>query len=192
MSYLDWLYPGFYFSPEKGGAGTKKKKDPPDDTEKKPGEKDGDEKTVPYERFREINEAKKKSDVETAKIKKELDALKKTVEDKDNKELSEVERLTKAQEELQTSFDNEQLKNRKLEVAGKLGVPAGMVDRLKGSTIEELTEDGEALMEFVKTEEKGKSPPKPGGKEAGEEGFELEGKSPAEVRKARADGKTLT
>lgn len=148
---------GFFFDADPGGNS-----DPPapvTDPAKHESAKstEPEPKTVPYERFKEVND--KANDLE-----KRLKAI------EDEKKAAD-EKALKDKEDFKTLYEQEQAKNKakesellRLRVAQKKGLPADLVDRLKGETEQELEADADKLLTFVDTSKSPGNPPrKPGG-----------------------------
>ena len=161
---------GFYFDGDSGGAGST----PPAEAPKEPPAppKEPEPKTIPYERFKEIND--KANDLEK-QMQKFTDAQKKASEDalkeqnkwKELYESKEKEAAEKAQENL------------KLRVAQEKGIPADLTDRLVGATKEELEADADKLLAFMKPGSPG-IPPK--GKTGTAALLDIKNMSPKEIR----------
>ncbi|SRR6266508_28653 len=134
------------------------------------------EQAVPYPRFKEVN------DKYTA-LKQQLATL-----------TGEKEQQTAAQQTLEQRLAalegdlvSERTAKTRLEVANKKGIPADLAGRLQGATAEELEADADRLLAFLKPKDGPGVPPLAGGKPT--RTFDLAGKTPAEIRKARAEGK---
>lgn len=153
--------------PPPGGDPPKTPQDPPKDPSKP--------EPVPYERFKEVNDKAKLLEGQIADLQKQIKA-------KEDAGKSEIEKLTEQVGTLTKSWEDAQSRALRLEVAQKAGIPVDLVDRLQGSTTEELTQDAERLKAFLKSPEgPGVPPPSRGGNAAT---FTLEGKTPEEIRKA--------
>ena len=133
---------GFYFDEDQttgGGGGADK--DQTKDADKDKGQ--GDQKTVPYERFKEVVDKansfeKRIAELSANETKKQEDALKEQNKWKDLYEKRDAEAKEKERELL------------RVRVASKKGVPSDLVDRLRGETEEELEADADKLIEFIK------------------------------------------
>jgi hypothetical protein len=137
---------------------------------------------VPYDRFKQVNDAL----VASQKRLEKLEAAQKTAEEKKATELGEWEKLAKEREaELKT----ERTARLRLEVAGKKGIPVDLVDRLKGDTPEEMEADADSLLAFLKPKE-GPGVPPPGGRGSTPPAKDLSKMTPEEIRK-EAKGKPL-
>ncbi len=144
---------GFFFDADPGGNS-----DPPapvtDPAKPEPAKSTEPEpKTVPYERFKEVND--KANDLE-----KRLKAI------EDEKKAAD-EKALKDKEDFKTLYEQEQEKNKakesellRLRVAQKKGLPADLVDRLKGETEQELEADADKLLTFVDTSKSPGNPPR--------------------------------
>lgn len=167
---------GFYFDNEPGGAGAPPPADPPKDPPKEPPQsppKEPEPKTIPYDRFKEVNDLKIKAEEELQKIKDGQKAAdeKKLQDENKWKELYEKEKTEKASKELELL---------RLRVAAEKGVPADLVDRLVGATKEELEADADKLLTFVKPGSPGIPPHNKGG---GATRLDIKTMSPEEIRK---------
>ena len=159
---------GFYFDedPNKGG-------DPPADPPKDPP-KEPEPKTIPYERFKEVNDKAKTLEDQLKAI---TDAQKKADEDK-LKDENKWKDLYEKTEQEKTEKEKELLR---LRVASRKGLPADLVDRLRGETEQELEADAEKLLEFIKEPQGPGVPPKrPGG---APKVLDLSSMTPEDVRK---------
>ncbi|MBA2504818.1 MAG: DUF4355 domain-containing protein [Thermoleophilaceae bacterium] len=63
---------------------------------------------------------------------------------------SDVEKLASERDRLQGEMDRAAAENLRLRVATSKGLPADLVDRLRGSTQEEMEADADQLLELVK------------------------------------------
>jgi len=145
---------GFYFE-EPGGAGGPPPADPPKDPPKEPP-KDPEPKTIPYDRFKEVNEAKIRAEEALQKIKDEQKTA-------DDKKLADENKWKELYEKEKTEKANKEIELLRLRVASKKGVPADLVDRLVGETEQELEADADKLLSFVKVESPGVPPKGKGG-----------------------------
>ena len=132
---------GFYFDDDLTTGGGDADKDKIIDNDKDKGQ--GDQKTVPYERFKEVVDKantyeKRIAELTEAETKKQEAALKEQNKWKDLYEKRDAEAKEKERELL------------RVRVASKKGVPADLIDRLRGETEEELEADADKLIEFIK------------------------------------------
>lgn len=81
---------------------------------------------------------------------KELAARVKEFEERD---LSEQERLAKAAEEAKRAAEEAAQENLRLKVALEKNLPAELIDRLRGDSLDELYEDAESLLALVRPRE---------------------------------------
>jgi hypothetical protein len=114
-------------------------------------------------KLREENKALSK-DAKRAKELEDAEAKRKEAE------MSELEKAQKKTAELEAELKASKLAILRRDVAEKAGLPAALVDRLRGETPEELEEDAKTLLEIIP---KGKETPKltttnPGGATTGE------------------------
>lgn len=135
---------------------------------------------VPYERFKEVNDNAKLLATQIADLQQQL-------KDKEEAGKTDLEKLQGQVADLTGKWETAQTKALRLEVAQRQGIPVELVDRLQGSTVEELTQDAERIKAYLKPAEgPGATPPPRGGNASV---FSLENKSPDEIRKAYAEGK---
>lgn len=101
---------------------------------------------------------------------KKADELEKAEAQRKEAEMTELEKVQKHTAELEAELKASKLAILRRDVAEKTGLPAALVDRLRGETPEELEEDAKTLLEIIP---KGKETPKltttnPGGATTGE------------------------
>lgn len=141
---------GFYFSPDDPPAGGT----PPPDPAKQPANGKADEgaaKTVPYERFAEVNSrAKEYAD--------RLEALEKAQKEAEEKALADQNEWKKLAEKREAELKTERVARLKLDVALKTGLPAEFAARLQGEKEEELLADAKTLLPLVKPTTPGNPP----------------------------------
>lgn len=138
---------------------------PPDQSAQTPG-------PVPYERFKTVN-------TELTTLKQELTALKQEQGQKQQAETDLATRLATIEADLAT----ERATNLRLSVAAAKGLPAELVDRLRGETKESLEQDADSLLALVR--KTGPGVPPPGGPSAKPN---IATMTPAQIRDARAKG----
>lgn len=189
-----FLFPQFWFAEDDGGAGGGNgngDEDPGDggddaDTKTKSKKKKtgDDEKTVPYNRFKDVNDERKI-------LLDQISELKNTLTISEDEKKTEIEKLTDQLAILTKSFEDEKKEKTRLEIASKFNIPKEFIPRLQGETAEEIEADAKALSEYI-TENKlhtpGNPPIRPDGGD-GEKKFKIEGKTPAQIRKAVKDKK---
>ncbi len=157
--------------PDPGKEDKPKEEPKPEDKKEEPG-------PVPYDRFKEVNEARRKAEERLAKFEADEAARKK----KEAEELGKWEELYKTS---QAELEAERVARLRLEVASKKGIPPELAGRLNGKTAEELEADAEAMLVFLKEPSGGGVPPKGrGGGKAG--GLDLSKMSPEDIRKNKA------
>lgn len=127
---------------------------------------------VPYERFKTVN-------AELTTLKQELAALKQEQGQKQQAEADLATRLAT----IETDLANERATNLRLSVAAAKGLPAELVDRLRGETKESLEQDADSLLALVR--KPGPGVPPPGGPSAKPD---IATMTPAQIRDARAKG----
>ena len=163
------------FDADPAPGGDPKTPDPktPDPKVPDPAPKDPDPKTVPYDRFKEVNDGKTAAEKELQKIK---DAQTKASEDS----LKEQNKWKELFEKRDAEAKVKETENLRLRVATKKGLPADLIDRLKGETEQELEADAEKLLEFVKPGSPGNPPHNRGG---GTTRLDINSMSVDEIRK---------
>lgn len=140
----------------------------------------GGPEPVPYERFKAVNDKAKT-------LENQLVDLQKQLKEREDADKSELEKLQGQVTDLTKSWEAAQARALRLEVAQQQGIPVELVDRLQGSTMEELNQDAERMKAYLKPPEgPGATPPPRGGQAAV---FSFENKSPEEIRKAFDEGK---
>lgn len=129
---------------------------------------------VPYSRFQEVND-------KANKLAERLQAIENEQQEKTKKELQAQNDFKTLYESLQSELKTEKVNNLKLRVASSKGLPAELVDRLRGETEEDLTKDADSLLAFVKvtTQDKGVPPPPKGGSNTA---FDFSNASPQAIR----------
>lgn len=151
---------GFYFDTDSdsgGGNPPTTPSTPPITDPPKESPKESEPKSVPYDRFREVIE--------------KANSLEKKLKEIEDQKKADDEKALKDKEDFKTLYEQEQEKNKakdgevlRLRVAQKKGLPADLVDRLKGETEQELEADADKLLAFIDT---GKSPGNPPRKSGG-------------------------
>ena len=109
-------------------------------------------RSVPYERFTEVLGRAKEAE-------KRLAALEEASRAQEEAGKSEIEKLTERLSALESAEKEARDRARRLEVAGKKGIPTDLVDRLRGESVEELEQDADALLAFLKSPEGPGTPP---------------------------------
>lgn len=120
------------------------------------GEEGGDPKqsqSVPYDRFKQVNDERKALEERLAKLEADAKA-------RHEKELAEQNRWKELAEQRERELETERIERLRLQAAATAGLPADMAARLQGSTLEELAKDAAALKEFMKPVTPG-TPPVP-------------------------------
>jgi len=152
--------------------------EPPAAAPPKPG---NDDVMIPKARFDEANTKLKETQDRLAQLEAAENERKKKKMEEDGK-INEL--LAQTQKEL----DNLKMENTRLQVAQAKNLPAELVDRLKGTTKEELEADADKLLAFVKAPGKVPGVP-PVGAGGAPVPFDVSKATPEEIRKARQDGK---
>lgn len=135
---------------------------------------------VPYARFAEVNQKYKDLEQRLASI--EADRKK-----ADEAALAEQGKYKELLEQRERDLAAEKAARLRLDVATRKGLPAELVDRLRGDDAAALEKDADALLALVK-KPGGPGVPPPGGGGTPPV-LDLSKMSPAEIRKARAEGK---
>jgi len=139
------------------------------------GGKQGTPGPVPYDRFREILEAKKSLEARLT----EIEAEQRKAEEERLKQQNEWKTLAEKYESELRQTRRQMLATR---IAQETGLPMALAERLQGDTEEALREDAKRLAELLKTAPAHGVPPSGGG--AGGAGApDLASMSPEEVRK---------
>lgn len=175
------------YSPEDGGGGGGSS----DGGDGEDPNENGGEKKVPYDRFKEVNEAKNQALAEVEKLKKTVGQLQNTIKKSEDDKKSEVEKLQDEIKQLSESFETEKQKRLRLKIASETGLPPALVDRLRGETEDELKADALNLVELIPEEKRSQSkgtPPIPGGGDDDDK-IDLESMSPGQIRDAMDKGK---
>jgi len=161
---------GFYFDEDPNPGGVT-----PDPKPVTPDPVTPDQKTIPYERFKEVNDKAKTLEDQLKAI---TDAQKQADEDK-LKEENKWKDLYEKTEKEKTEKEKELLR---LRVASRKGLPELLIDRLKGETEQELEADAEQLL--ASFSELNKSPGVPAKKPGGANTvLDIKSMSPEEIRK---------
>lgn len=132
---------------------------------------------VPYERFKEVNETAKQLQTRLAKFEADQKA-------QQEKLLKEQQNYQKLFEEREAELKAERTNNLKMKVALAKGLPASLIDRLRGEDEESLAKDADALLALIKPAEPEAPkapgvPPSRGGKPAR---LDMSAMTPAEIR----------
>lgn len=95
--------------------------------------------------------------------KRERDALKAKLDQIEQSNMSELEKAQQAAQAAQAELDQIKARALRQQVALAKGVPADLVDRLRGDTEDELAADADALMALIGTPRTPKPDPSQGG-----------------------------
>lgn len=117
-------------------------------------------KTIPYERFKEVNEKARSLEARLSEIEKSQKAAQETA-------LKEQNKYKELYEQRENDLKAERTRNMKLRIVTRLGVTGedaeDLADRLKGETEEELTKDAEKFVSrFTKSATEPQTPTPPG------------------------------
>jgi len=141
-----------FFAPDDPPAGGDK---PDQKTDTKPEPKSDPEpqaQTVPYDRFKEVNEEKKILEQKLADIEKKQ-------KDADETALKDQNKFKELYEQKEKELAETKKETLRLKVAARKNLPVELIDRLKGETEEELEADADKLLEFVTVDEQGHGVP---------------------------------
>lgn len=131
---------------------------------------------VPYERFKEVNETAKQLQARLAKFEADQKAQQEKI-------LKEQQNYQKLFEEREAELKTERTNNLRMKVALSKGLPAELIDRLRGDDEESLVKDADSLLSLFKPAEQPRQapgvPPSRGGKPAR---LDIEGMTPAQIR----------
>ena len=150
--------------------------EPKQELEPKQDDKKEPEKVIPYDRFKEVND-------ENKELKDRLTAIEQKQKEAEDKALKEKEDYKTLFEQKEAELKNRDKELLRLRVAQKKGLPADLTNRLMGETEQELEEDADKLLEFVKQEPPGVPPRKLGG---GSTRLDIRNMTLEEVRKNKA------
>lgn len=133
-------------------------------------------KPVPYADFKKKNDQVRDLEAKLAKLEKAEKA-------RQEQETAAQGRFKELAEKAQRERDAVTLENLRLRTAARKGLPAELIDRLKGTTAEELEADADALLKLVKASGTGSPgvPPPSGG--SAPEKVDFSKMTPAEIRK---------
>lgn len=143
-----------FFAPDEPPAGgDPNKPDPKPDPKPEPKtDPEPQAQTVPYDRFKTINEEKKALEQQLADItKKQKEA--------DETALKDQNKYKELYEQKEKELNETKKETMRLKVAARKGLPAELIDRLKGETEGELEADADKLLEFVTVDELGHGVP---------------------------------
>ena len=98
---------------------------------------------VPYDRFKEVNDQLR--ELKQWREKQEADA--KAAREK---QLAEQAKWQELAEQRAQELEAERLRNTRQQVAMQKGIPVDLMDRLQGSTPEELQADADRLLAYIK------------------------------------------
>lgn len=135
---------------------------------------------VPYSRFQEVNRKAQELEARLSQIE---EAQKKASETA----LAEQGKYKELLEQRERDLATERAARLRLDVATRKGLPAELVDRLRGDDQAALEKDADQLLAFVK-KPGGPGVPPPGGGGT-PPALDISKMTPAEIRKARAEGK---
>lgn len=128
---------------------------------------------VPYSRFKEVND-------KYVKLEEKLQEIEKSQKAADEARLKEQGDYKKLYEDLQAQLSTEKVTNMKLKLASSKGLPVDLVNRIQGETEEEIGNDIESLLAFMKKETpQGVTPPPRGGTSTN---FDYSTATPAQIR----------
>lgn len=134
------------------------------------------EQAVPYERFKQVNDQLKD-------LKRQLA----TISGEKEQQATAQQTLEQRLAALEKERDEKGVENLRLKIASRKQLPEDLADRLRGTTAEELEADADRLLAHLKPKDgPGVPPPGGGGRPAT---LDLSKMTPAEIRKARAEGK---
>lgn len=95
--------------------------------------------------------------------KRERDALKAQLDEIEKANMTELEKAQRSAQEAQAELDRIRSQSLRQQVALSKGVPAELVDRLRGDTEDELNADAEALLALIGAPRSPKPDPSQGG-----------------------------
>lgn len=137
---------------------------------------DGQPGPVPYGRFKEVNQRARDLEQRLARIEEERKAAR-------EKELAEQEKWRELAEQREQELKQERLARTRQQVAMQKGIPADLVDRLQGSSEEELAADADRLLQFIQPAQGPGVPPASRNPQPAE--YDLDNMTPAQIRELR-------
>ncbi len=137
---------------------------------------DGGEKTIPYSRFKEVNDQRTALDARVRELETQAATFETT--------RKEIEGKISAADQARAVAEARALR---LEVAASKGLPLTLADRLRGDKREEMEADAEGLLPLLKLGNPGVPPP--GGAPVAP--LKIGEMSPAQIRAAYDEGKLL-
>jgi hypothetical protein len=148
-------YPQLYLSPDDNGGGSPTADPPaPAPTPDPQAPDSGPPSSVPYDRFKEVNDKRKQLEAQLADFEKAAKEAK-------EKELAEQKKFQELAEQYKNELESERLNRLRLEVATRHNLPLDLATRLQGKDADELAADAAKLAELVKPAAPG-VPPAPG------------------------------
>jgi len=127
---------------------------------------------VPYTRFKQVNE-------QLRAVQAKLSEYEKREKEREEQELQQQGEYKKLLDQTKSDLETTRAEALRLRVAIKKGIPAELIDRLKGDTEEDLEADADALLALVKRESPGVPPPTRG---SAPETVDLSKMTPQEIR----------
>lgn len=144
---------------------------------------DGGEKTIPYSRFKEVNDQRTALDARVKELETQAAALQQQAATFETTR-KEIEGKISAADQARAVAEARALR---LEVAASKGLPLTLADRLRGDKREEMEADAEGLLPLLKLGNPGVPPP--GGAPVAP--LKIGEMSPAQIRAAYDEGKLL-
>jgi hypothetical protein len=155
--------------------------DPPGDPPPPVADKKDDDSppaTIPYDRFKEVNEEK-------TTLRKQLDDILKAQKDAEDKKLQDEKKWQELAESKDKELKAKEAELLRVKIAAQKNLPIDLIDRLKGETEEEISADADKLLEFIKSDE---SPGNPGKKKGGSSTvLDIKNMSPKEIREHKEE-----
>lgn len=129
---------------------------------------------VPYDRFKEVND-------KAATLEKELQKIKEKEKQDADKKLADEKKWEELAKSKDVELKEKESELARLRIAAKKGIPVDLIDRLKGTTEEEIEADADKLLEFLKVDDsRGVPPHKKGGSNTR---LDISSMTPEEIRK---------
>lgn len=106
-------------------------------------------KVVSQEDFEKMQKALKEANKEAAQRRKKLEELEAKEKERQDAELSELDRLKKQNAELETKQKQLEQEQARQKAALEAGLDVTLIDRIKGDTPEEMLEDAKQLAKLL-------------------------------------------
>lgn len=146
-----------------------------DQTNEQTSDSTNTQQSVPYERFKEVNEKYKTLEAQLSKLESERKA-------QQEKEMQEQAQWKTLAEQAKAELAAERAARLRLKIAAEKGLPAEVAERLMGSTEEEITADAEKLLPLFAAKRGGPGAPPPPDR-GNPQRLDVSAMTPEEIRK---------